>query len=79
MNKDSERLATIARAVDTRGMRFADLRDVLTPNDVISFLPIGRNSVYDALKSRALKSVRVGQKYLIPKAALREFLGGNVE
>ncbi len=59
--------------------RFAELPDVLTPRDLIAFLPIGRNAVYDALRTRAIKSVRVGQKLLITKAALREFLGGNVE
>jgi hypothetical protein len=65
------RLATAAR--------FAELPDVLTPNDLIAFLPIGRNAVYDALKRQTIKHVRVGQKLLITKAALREFLGGNVE
>lgn len=59
--------------------RFADLPDILTPHDVIAFLPIGRNAVYDAIKRQTLKSVRVGQKILITKAALREFLGGLVE
>ena len=59
--------------------RFAELPDVRTPHDIIAFLPIGRNAVYDALKRRAIKSVRVGQKLLITKAALREFLGGSVE
>lgn len=62
-----------------QGARFADLPDILTPHDVIAFLPIGRNAVYDAIKRHALKSIRVGQKILITKAALREFLGGNVE
>jgi hypothetical protein len=65
--------ASISRA------RFAELPDVLTPRDLIAFLPIGRGAVYDALRTRAIKSVRVGQKLLITKAALREFLGGNVE
>ncbi|HEY6326465.1 MAG TPA: helix-turn-helix domain-containing protein [Candidatus Cybelea sp.] len=59
--------------------RFADLPDILTPHDVIAFLPIGRNAVYDAIKRHSLKSIRVGQKILITKAALREFLGGSVE
>ena len=59
--------------------RFADLPDILTPRDVITFLPIGRNAVYDAIKRQTLKSIRVGQKILITKAALREFLGGRVE
>ena len=69
------------RSMTSRPMsaRFADLPDILTPHDVIAFLPIGRNAVYDAIKRQTLKSVRVGQKILITKAALREFLGGNVE
>jgi hypothetical protein len=60
-------------------VRFADLPDILTPRDLIAFLPIGRNAVYDALKRQSIKSIRVGQKLLITKAALREFLGGRVE
>jgi excisionase family DNA binding protein len=60
-------------------VHFDELPDVLTPNDLIAFLPIGRNGVYEALKRHEIKSVRVGQKLLITKAALREFLGGNVE
>lgn len=59
--------------------RFADLPDILTPRDLIAFLPIGRNAVYDVLKRQSIKSIRVGQKLLITKAALREFLGGSVE
>jgi excisionase family DNA binding protein len=59
--------------------RFADLPDILTPRDLMAFLRIGRNAVYDALKRQSIKSVRVGQKLLITKAALREFLGGSVE
>ncbi len=60
-------------------VRFAELPDVLTPQDIIEFLPIGRNAVYDALKTRKIKSVRIGQKILVTKSALREFLGGTVE
>lgn len=59
--------------------RFAQLPDVLTPRDLIAFLPIGRNSVYEALRARAIKSTRIGQRLLITKAALREFLGDTVE
>jgi excisionase family DNA binding protein len=55
------------------------LPEVLTSRELIEFLPIGRNAVYDALKTGAIKNTRVGQKFLITKAALREFLGGNIE
>lgn len=58
---------------------FEDLPDVLTPRDLIAFLPIGRSSVYEALRTQAIKSIKVGQRLLITKAALREFLGGQVE
>lgn len=58
---------------------FEDLPDVLTPRDLIAFLPIGRSSVYEALRTQAIKSIRIGQRLLITKAALREFLGGHVE
>ena len=57
----------------------SELPDVLTPQDLIAFLPIGRNAVYDALKQQRIKNVRIGQKIIITKASLREFLGGNVE
>jgi hypothetical protein len=59
--------------------RLIDLPDVLTPRDLMALLPIGRNAVYDALRSQAIKNIRVGQKLLITKAALREFLGVDDE
>ena len=60
-------------------VRFAELPDIITPRDLIGFLPIGRNSVYEALRTQAIKSIRIGQRLLITKAALREFLGDTVE
>lgn len=52
---------------------------VLTPRDVQAVLPLGRNAVYELLSSGRLRSVRVGQKFLIPLDALREFLGSDGE
>jgi excisionase family DNA binding protein len=59
--------------------RFEDLPDVLTPRDLMNYLPIGRDAVYSALHSGNIRSVRVGQKLICTKAALREFLDGAVE
>ena len=56
-------------------LSFEQLPDVLTPKDLIEFLPLGRNGVYNALDRRIIPSVRIGQKYLITKVALGEFLG----
>ena len=59
--------------------RFDELPEILTPAHLMKYLPIGRDGVYAALNSEAIRSVRVGQKFLVTKAALREFLGGAVE
>jgi excisionase family DNA binding protein len=58
---------------------FEALPEILTPKDLINYLPIGRDGVYAALRSQAIRNVRVGQKFIVTKAALREFLGGMVE
>lgn len=62
-----------------RRVSFEALPEILTPKDLMSYLPIGRDGVYAALKSQAIRNVRVGQKFIVTKAALREFLGGVVE
>lgn len=63
----------------TQRLRFEDLPDALTPKDVMDYLPIGRDAVYQALRSQTIRNVRIGQKFIIPKAALRDFLAGGVE
>ncbi len=60
-------------------LRFTDLPDILTPKHLMQYLPIGRDTVYQALKSQAIRNVRIGQKIMVTKAALRDFLGGVVE
>jgi excisionase family DNA binding protein len=58
---------------------FEELPEILTPQDLVDYLPIGRDAVYAALKSQTIPNVRLGQKYLIPRQGLREFLSGHVE
>jgi excisionase family DNA binding protein len=60
-------------------IHFDDLPDVLTPAEVQSFLRLGRNATYELLKNGTLRSVRLGQKYLVPRQALRELLDGSGE
>jgi excisionase family DNA binding protein len=59
--------------------RFDELPELLTPLDLTNYLPIGRDAVYSALKAQKIPNVRLGQKFIVTKAALREFLGGAVE
>ena len=48
--------------------------DVLTPDDVIKILNIGRNKVYEMLNNGTLRSIRIGRKHRIPKKILIEYL-----
>lgn len=53
--------------------------DVLTAGEVQSILRLGRNAVYTLLQNGTLRSVRFGQRFLIPREALRDLLAGNGE
>ena len=54
--------------------RLSDLPDALTTKECMSFLNIGRNSLYKLLKEGSLGSIRVGKKYIIPKSSLEHYL-----
>ena len=60
-------------------VRYDKLPDVLTPKEAQAFLRLGRNATYTALQDGRIRSIRHGQKFLIPKAALREFLDRDAE
>lgn len=59
-----------------RRPRLDELPDVLTAADVVAYLRgvFGRNAVYDLLNSQRIRNRRHGQKFLIPKTALRDFV-----
>ena len=59
--------------------RLDEAPDILTPQDLIVILGIGRNGVYKALSSGVIPSVRIGQKYLVHKSKLLAFLDGGRE
>jgi excisionase family DNA binding protein len=54
-----------------------ELPDVLTADEVADVLRLGRNTVYDALRTGTIPSVRIGRRLLVPKAALRRLLEGE--
>ncbi len=51
--------------------------DVLTVNDVMNILHIGRNKTYELLRSKVIPSIRIGKKYVIPKNLMIEFLSNR--
>ncbi|MHA6796425.1 helix-turn-helix domain-containing protein [Pseudonocardia bannensis] len=42
--------------------------------DVMALLSLGRSTLYEELRSRRLRSVRVGRVRLIPAAAIAEYI-----
>ena len=53
---------------------FSDYPDVVSVDDVQSMLHVGRNTAYGLLESGVISTVRVGKKYIIPKASVIAFL-----
>lgn len=47
---------------------FKDYPDVVTIEQLQKMLNIGRNSAYELVRNDAIKTVKVGTRYLIPKA-----------
>lgn len=60
----------------TRGTRIDEIPEVLSAADVVAYLRgiFGRNAVYELLKTQTIRNRRHGQKFLIPRSALREFI-----
>ena len=52
--------------------RWDDLPDLVTPEDARAFLQVGRNTIYELIKSGALPSRKFGKLIRIPKSALLE-------
>ena len=51
-----------------------NFKDVLTVKDVMSILTIGKNSTYKLLNEHKIKNIRIGNKIIIPKKCLEEYL-----
>lgn len=56
------------------GKRLEDYGEVLTPMQAKEILCVGRNAIYDMLKTKRIQSFRVGKKILIPKICVENFL-----
>jgi excisionase family DNA binding protein len=63
----------VVEAVDDR-LRLERL--LVSPEEAAEILGIGRNLVYDLMRTNALPSVKVGRLRRIPTAHLREYVAG---
>lgn len=55
-------------------LRFDELPDILTVDEAAEYLRLGRSAVYEAVRTKAIPSVRVGKRILIPRSGLRPFV-----
>lgn len=55
--------------IESREM-FAEYDDIVSIEDVMKMLHIGRSNVYKLLREKEIKHIRIGVKYIIPKRAL---------
>ena len=51
-----------------------DEPEILTVLEIAKILRIGKNSVYELIKSGKICSIHVGRKIIVPKACLIDFL-----
>lgn len=50
---------------------------VLTVKEVAKLLGISRNTAYRLVRSKKLRSIRVGRQIRVPRSALEEYLNGE--
>ena len=61
---------------------FEQYPDVLSVYEVMKMLNVGRNRVYTLLSTNAIRNIRLGRRYIIPKTRVIEFLenlGGTLQ
>ena len=66
---------TAINIIDTN--LFESYPDVVNVEEIQQMLRIGKNAVYDLLKNQAIKSIKVGKKYVVPKKYVIDFLLGK--
>lgn len=50
---------------------------VLTVEDLMPVLSIGRNTAYDLVRSGQIQSLRIGRKIRIPRNAVIQYISGS--
>jgi excisionase family DNA binding protein len=51
--------------------------DTLTVEEVAARLRIGRNQAYEAVREKIIPAIRVGERWLIPRAAFERLMRGE--
>ena len=57
---------------------FAEYGDIVSVDDVMKMLHIGRSAAYSLLQNGAIRTVKVGRKYIIPKQSVMDFINSGL-
>lgn len=58
---------------------FMQYPDVVTIQQVMEMLNIGKNKAYELIQNGTIQTVRIGKKYIIPKVAVIQFLSNKIK
>ena len=58
---------------------FREYPDVVTIDQLMRMLNIGKNKSYELIKNKTIQTVRIGKKYIIPKVAVIQFLSNKIQ
>jgi excisionase family DNA binding protein len=58
----------------TPTIRYEDLPEYLSPDELRAYLRLGRNTIYELLRRGEIPHLRFGRQIRIPKAALQKFV-----
>ena len=53
---------------------YSEYSDIVTVDEVMKMLRLGKNTVYKLLKDDEIMNVKVGARYIIPKQSVIEFV-----
>lgn len=60
--------------MDKSSKIFSEYSDIVTVDEVMKMLRLGKNTVYKLLKDDEIINVKVGARYVIPKQSVIEFV-----
>ncbi|MCH5296898.1 MAG: helix-turn-helix domain-containing protein [Ruminococcus sp.] len=58
---------------------FSEYDDILSIEDIMEMLHIGKNTVYSLLKNNEIRNLKIGKRYIIPKQSVINFITAVTE
>ena len=66
-----------ARYIMTDGNKTLENKLSFKPKEAFELCGLGTTKGYEALRTKQLRSIKNGRNYIIPRAAILEFLNGD--